>query len=65
MTEIRPEWLLDLAPQYYDLSTFQDGETKRALARVIAKREGRPAARGDGAGGAEGKEKKRKSKDRR
>ncbi|KAL7415810.1 P-loop containing nucleoside triphosphate hydrolase protein [Mrakia frigida] len=66
VTEIRPEWLIDLAPQYYDMKTFADGETKRALARVVAKREGRPVPRGDGEGkdGRSGGEKKRK-KDRR
>ncbi|OBZ72947.1 putative pre-mRNA-splicing factor ATP-dependent RNA helicase prp43 [Grifola frondosa] len=34
VTEVRPEWLLQYATQYYDLSTFPDGETKRALQKV-------------------------------
>ena len=34
VTEVRPEWLLELAANYYDMSTFTDGETKRALQRV-------------------------------
>ncbi|KAI0325144.1 P-loop containing nucleoside triphosphate hydrolase protein [Cubamyces sp. BRFM 1775] len=38
VTEVRPEWLLEYAPNYYDLSTFPDGETKRALLRVQKKR---------------------------
>ncbi|KAI8977852.1 pre-mRNA-splicing factor ATP-dependent RNA helicase PRP43 [Trametes punicea] len=38
VTEIRPEWLLEYAANYYDLSTFPDGETKRALLRVQKKR---------------------------
>ncbi|KAI0252844.1 hypothetical protein BJV78DRAFT_1199359 [Lactifluus subvellereus] len=37
VTEIRPEWLLELAPNYYDLESFPDGETKRALRRVVKK----------------------------
>jgi len=46
------------------MTTFADGETKRALARVVAKREGRPVPRGDGESRSGGGEKKRK-KDRR
>ncbi|KAI0357049.1 P-loop containing nucleoside triphosphate hydrolase protein, partial [Trametes cingulata] len=38
VTEVRPEWLLEYATNYYDLSTFPDGETKRALLRVQKKR---------------------------
>ena len=34
VTEIRPEWLFELAPNYYDLESFSDGETKSALRRV-------------------------------
>ena len=30
--------LLDYASTYFDLSTFSDGETKRALQRVVNKR---------------------------
>jgi len=40
VTEVRPEWLLEYAPFYFDLKTFPDGETKRALQRVQAKRNG-------------------------
>lgn len=32
--------MLDYATNYFDLSTFTDGETKRALQRVVKKREG-------------------------
>ena len=35
VTEIRPEWLLELAANYYDLRLFSDGETKHALQRVL------------------------------
>jgi len=38
VTEVRPEWLLEYAPTYFDLSSFSDGETKRALQRVATKR---------------------------
>ncbi|KAJ8472371.1 hypothetical protein ONZ51_g8563 [Trametes cubensis] len=38
VTEVRPEWLLEYAPNYYDLSTFPNGETKQALMRVQKKR---------------------------
>ena len=37
VTEIRPEWLLELAANYYDLKTLGDGETKRALLSVLKK----------------------------
>nr|VWO96108.1 CifA [Ganoderma boninense] len=38
VTEVKPEWLLELAAPYFDLSTFADGETKRALQRTLKKR---------------------------
>ncbi|KZO97381.1 P-loop containing nucleoside triphosphate hydrolase protein [Calocera viscosa TUFC12733] len=41
VTEIRPEWLLELSPTYYDLKSFPEGETKRSLQRVLQKRQGR------------------------
>ncbi|KAG7094015.1 hypothetical protein E1B28_007640 [Marasmius oreades] len=44
-TDVRGEWLLELASQYYDLSSFPDGETKRTLQRM-AKR-GKSGNRGD------------------
>jgi pre-mRNA-splicing factor ATP-dependent RNA helicase DHX15/PRP43 len=56
VTEIRPEWLLDFASNYYDLSTWPEGETKRALQRIVNKR----AGRADGGGGDGGHKKKRK-----
>ncbi|TKR77701.1 hypothetical protein L596_018623 [Steinernema carpocapsae] len=34
VTDVRPEWLLHMAPQYYDFSTFTDGEAKRKLMQV-------------------------------
>ncbi|KAJ7302671.1 P-loop containing nucleoside triphosphate hydrolase protein [Mycena albidolilacea] len=41
VTEVRPEWLLEYAPTYFDLSSFLDGETKRALQRVVNKKAGK------------------------
>jgi pre-mRNA-splicing factor ATP-dependent RNA helicase DHX15/PRP43 len=37
VTEIHPEWLLELTANFYDLATFPDGETKQALQRVLKK----------------------------
>ncbi|WKY07890.1 hypothetical protein Q1695_007409 [Nippostrongylus brasiliensis] len=34
VTDVRPEWLLTIAPQYFDLSNFPDGDTKRKLQDV-------------------------------
>eukprot|EP00892_Ulva_mutabilis_P006507 jgi/Ulvmu1/4228/UM191_0001.1 len=31
---IRGEWLVDLAPHYYDMATFPDGSAKRALEKL-------------------------------
>ncbi|KAJ3992073.1 P-loop containing nucleoside triphosphate hydrolase protein [Lentinula boryana] len=40
VTEVKPEWLLEYAPVYFDLASFPDGETKRALQRVANRRRG-------------------------
>ena len=40
--------LLEYAGNYFDLSTFPDGETKRALQRVINMRAGKSSASIDG-----------------
>lgn len=45
VTGIKPEWLLDIAPNYYDLSAFEDGEAKMALKRVADKIKRREAVR--------------------
>ncbi|KAL9096858.1 MAG: hypothetical protein Q9165_000822 [Trypethelium subeluteriae] len=31
VTAVKPEWLLDISPNYYDVQTFKKGEIKRAL----------------------------------
>lgn len=36
VTVIEPEWLLEAAPHYYDLSTFPNCESKRILERIAA-----------------------------
>lgn len=37
VTAVKPEWLMELAPQYYDLSSFKDGDAKMSLERTAAK----------------------------
>ncbi|KAI9059378.1 P-loop containing nucleoside triphosphate hydrolase protein [Trametes sanguinea] len=54
VSEVKPEWLLEYAPNYYDLSTFPDGETKRALLR-IQKKQGRKLAGADGSAPSSGR----------
>ncbi|RKF63122.1 putative pre-mRNA-splicing factor ATP-dependent RNA helicase prp43 [Erysiphe neolycopersici] len=34
VTAVKPEWLLDIAPNYYDLSSFPKGEIRTALLKV-------------------------------
>jgi pre-mRNA-splicing factor ATP-dependent RNA helicase DHX15/PRP43 len=33
-SEIRPEWLFEIAPEYFDLDEIKNGEAKRKLERV-------------------------------
>jgi hypothetical protein len=47
--------LLELAPNYYDLSTFIDGEYTRALKKVNAKRSSKPHLAMEGRDGRQGK----------
>ncbi|KAJ0979962.1 hypothetical protein J5N97_015436 [Dioscorea zingiberensis] len=39
VTDVRGEWLVDIAPHYYDLSNFPSGEAKRVLERLYAMRQ--------------------------
>ena len=39
VTEVKPEWLLDIAPLYYDLDTFPACEAKRVLEKLASKRQ--------------------------
>jgi len=41
VSEVRVEWLHEFAGNYFDLSTFPDGEGKRALQRAAAKKAGK------------------------
>lgn len=34
VTSVRPEWLVELAPAYYDIHTFQKGDVRYSLERV-------------------------------
>ncbi|KAA1470773.1 pre-mRNA-splicing factor ATP-dependent RNA helicase PRP43 [Dentipellis sp. KUC8613] len=40
VTDVRAQWLLEFAPTYFDLSTFPNDETKRALLRAKQKSRG-------------------------
>ncbi|RSH95451.1 DEAH-box ATP-dependent RNA helicase prp43 [Saitozyma podzolica] len=56
VTEVRPEWLMEYAPDYFDPSTFpENSETRRALQRKTGKLSG-------GADGDLKKKKKRKER---
>ncbi|KAF8073478.1 P-loop containing nucleoside triphosphate hydrolase protein [Lyophyllum atratum] len=67
VSEVKPEWLIDYATNYFDVASFTDGETKRALQRVVNKRSGKATGRLDGGGSGNGsgtdtREKKKRRK---
>ena len=35
VTEIDPEWLFEISPEYFDLEEMKNGEAKRKLERVM------------------------------
>ena len=37
-TDVEGEWLVELAPHYYDLKNFPQCEAKKALERIYVKR---------------------------
>ncbi|KAI9103830.1 P-loop containing nucleoside triphosphate hydrolase protein [Phlyctochytrium arcticum] len=37
-TNIRGDWLIEVAPQYFDLTNFPPGETRRALERLVGRK---------------------------
>ncbi|BFZ62616.1 DEAH-box ATP-dependent RNA helicase prp43 [Saitoella coloradoensis] len=39
ITAIKPEWLLEIAPVYYDIEGFPKGEVREALRKVVNKRD--------------------------
>ncbi|KAI9832297.1 MAG: DEAH-box ATP-dependent RNA helicase prp43 [Sarea resinae] len=51
VTAVKPEWLLDIAPTYYDLATFGKGEIKSSLTRTVEKMRRREASKVRGGGG--------------
>jgi pre-mRNA-splicing factor ATP-dependent RNA helicase DHX15/PRP43 len=52
--------LLEYSHNYFDLASFPDGETKRALQRVVAKKNGKKPREEDS--GTERREKKKRKK---
>ncbi|RDA94900.1 hypothetical protein CP533_4322 [Ophiocordyceps camponoti-saundersi (nom. inval.)] len=42
-TGIRPEWLLEIAPVYYDLDTFEESDMLRSLKRATTKKKRKEA----------------------
>jgi len=54
VTSVRGEWLVELAPHYYDLTNFPKGDTAASLARLYARKaeeDKRKGAPGTAAGG--------------
>ena len=45
VTDVKGEWLVDIAEHYFDLSNFPPGEARRTLERLFAKREKERAGR--------------------
>lgn len=37
VTDIKPEWLISIAPQYFDLDNFPSSEARRSLEAIKAK----------------------------
>ncbi|KAF5378123.1 hypothetical protein D9615_007544 [Tricholomella constricta] len=66
VSDVKAEWLIDYAGNYFDVTSFPDGETKRALQRVVNKRAGKATGRLDGASGngsgADTRDKKKRKK---
>lgn len=46
VTQIKPEWLFEISPVYYDLETFPKSEVKSALDRVLDKQKRQEALNG-------------------
>ncbi|TYJ54362.1 hypothetical protein B9479_005028 [Cryptococcus floricola] len=68
VTEVRPEWLLEYAAEYFDPESFPaNSETRRALQRVVDRKLGKVSSSGHGKERKEkkdrdGKDKKKKRK---
>lgn len=37
VTAVKPEWLLDIAPNYYDINSFKKGDIRNSLQRTVDK----------------------------
>lgn len=48
VTHVKPEWLLDIAPVYYDISSFPKGPVRMALERTVEKMKRKEALNGAG-----------------
>ncbi|RPB28210.1 P-loop containing nucleoside triphosphate hydrolase protein [Terfezia boudieri ATCC MYA-4762] len=46
VTQIKPEWLFEISSVYYDIETFQKGEVRSALVRVLDKQKRQEALNG-------------------
>ena len=46
VTAVKPEWLLDIAPNYYDIDSFSKGDVKTALQRCATKVQREQARKG-------------------
>ncbi|KAL8873096.1 MAG: hypothetical protein Q9174_001384 [Haloplaca sp. 1 TL-2023] len=51
VTVVKPEWLLDIAPNYYDLDSFTKGPVKMALERTVQKIRRKEAYKSQGQSG--------------
>jgi pre-mRNA-splicing factor ATP-dependent RNA helicase DHX15/PRP43 len=49
VTAVKPEWLLDIAPTYYDISGFAKGEIRSSLLRAAERLSRKEKMRGDSA----------------
>ena len=56
--------LLDYAKNYFDVASFQDGETKQALQHLINKRAGKASGRLEGNNGDSGRDTKKRKKNK-
>lgn len=57
VTSVRGEWLVELAPHYYDLSNFPQGDTYQALERLYSRKaaESKSSSSGGAGGTASGR----------
>lgn len=46
VTDVKPEWLVQMAPQYYDMTTFPECDAKKKLQHTIATLQSLRAVRG-------------------